>query len=1019
MSRVFLAICLWLAATTSVTVAAGPSASSCSVAITTATGELLTSARVELRAPDGSFHEIAPSAEGRVGLAVSAGTPASVRVRAPGFAERRFENITTCPRALTLRPAMTVSGLVRAPGGEPIGDAVVSIDVSRLRPRNLPVDADNDGALRDGKVEVRTQADGRFALGEVPRASGYELQVKHAGQAPLSLVLGESAKNLELRFVAAGSVTATVIGDDRNPVANVQATARSMQAPDLEEPLASSSTGADGVVKLGGLAPGSYRVEVLPPAGQRMIFDAVVVAAGATKSLGMLKSVAGVAIEGEVLDANSNAVAKAKVRAYRKVGDSTTLERSTLSGTDGKFRLSGLRQARYQLQVTPPAPYLKATKENVEPGQAPVEIEVERGGSIAGAATSASGTPLGSLDVLALEDTDQQWRQQTVKGKVVDPRTGAFTIEPLPKGSWIVRAWAPGHAVKASEPIELVEAERLDNIALVLEAGLTLRGSVVDQATKAGIPGATVWEVDRPANSVVTARDGSFALDGLTPGTVHLNGQHPDFAATRASSVVSAEGANELVIELSRGAALEGSVRNPSGAGVAGVQVRVTNEQAQQRETTLTGADGSYRFAHLAAGQSIVKRSDRSGAESVDRKTVTLVDGETARVDFVAGVSVYGTVARGGVPFAGVRIAIASAPMKADLDVGLPYRLVSGWTGPDGSYRLEGLDSGTAKVRLEVDRQTSERLFSIPEGSDYRFDIPFPSRLVTGTLRDKSSKRPIVGSVSSFGPHSDLNYAYKTSMSNESGLGELQMSAIGGSNQDETSTDDAGRFAIAVDRDRDLQLSVRVDGYKAFSRDLKAGDPDQDLIFELENEKKSQVIVKLVGPNGTPANGGWSRAVLTFASTEEDMPSFLTMSTQFSGSQDRVCDWVEGASIEVVARASGLTAESRTLAGIEPNSEGNYVVEFQLEPAAVLRANMLGVAAGELVAVKGSDGINYAENSEVTGGVRPFEESTRKGVIVDGLPAGEFVVEIKGSDGVVRSYPVRLEAGKTTELEVR
>jgi hypothetical protein len=245
------------------------------------------------------------------------------------------------------------------------------------------------------------------------------------------------------------------------------------------------------------------------------------------------------------------------------------------------------------------------------------------------------------------------------------------------------------------------------------------------------------------------------------------------------------------------------------------------------------------------------------------------------------------------------------------------------------------------------------------------------------------------------------------------------MTTIGGSNQDETSTDDTGRFAIAVDRDRDLQLSVRVDGYKAFSRDLKAGDPDQDLIFELENEKRSQVIVKLVGPNGTLVTGGWGKAVLTFVSADTDMPSSSIMSTQFTGSQDRVCDWVEGASIEVFARSSGLTAKNRRLDGIEPNDDGDYIVEFQLEPAAVLRANMLGVAAGEFVAVRGRDGVNYAENSVATEGVRPFEEATRKGVIVDGLPAGDFIVEIKGNDGVVRSYPVHLDAGKTTELEVR
>lgn len=84
-----------------------------------------------------------------------------------------------------------------------------------------------------------------------------------------------------------------------------------------------------------------------------------------------------------------------------------------------------------------------------------------------------------------------------------------------------------------------------------------------------------------------------------------LTVQHPEFAPVDQSVKVALDRPAFVMIALDRGAALSGTVKTASGAPVPFARIELKRDPSIFR---LTGAEGSYSFEHLAAGETKVSR---------------------------------------------------------------------------------------------------------------------------------------------------------------------------------------------------------------------------------------------------------------------------------------------------------------------------------------------------------------------------------------------------------------------------
>ena len=290
-------------------------------------------------------------------------------------------------------------------------------------------------------------------------------------------------------------------------------------------------------------------------------------------------------------------------------------------GPDGVFGIEQLPPGEYTVVVMPYVneptwPFETAILEGVRSGTAGLRVVVQpvagRPGRITGRVLGPDRSPLNGVLVLA-----------TGAGQRVQATTssdGTFSLAGLEAGSFTVVANPPGSAIgpyaggRGFAPATREEVEAgTGNLAFVLEAGLSLAGTLVDAG------GRALPMVGLAAGGQVATTDaeGRFAFGGLGAGE-HAIAVYPGsdggvVLVQRNEKFVAGSTGIRLQAEAEKSVSVLGSVLDGKGSGVAGASVTVTAADGTRR-STVTRPDGTFRLGGLLPG-TVILSATREGFE--------------------------------------------------------------------------------------------------------------------------------------------------------------------------------------------------------------------------------------------------------------------------------------------------------------------------------------------------------------------------------------------------------------------
>lgn len=292
--------------------------------------------------------------------------------------------------------------------------------------------------------------------------------------------------------------------------------------------------------------------------------------------------------------------------------------------------------------------------------------------------------------------------------KLSKDATGNFESEVIGPGIYTVSILADGYAIKASTQVN-TDDQPDEVLRIELNRGLTLSGKVVDENGNA-INGATVralsqasGAMDRVLDQFVTmegaaqTEDGQFTLQNLGSGFETIRIDHPDFAFKVLTKVAVAEKNEPIVIKLSKGATVRGTVYDAFGKPQASETLLFQDNYAygggSDREAgkygqAITDKDGQYTIEHLPDAIVYVSRAEEWNSSGVIRQALQAEDGKVHTLDFGGTSKIEGQFILNDQPLVSTRLQLAGT----DSVFGAMKMMAT--TDSDGRFKFYGAPAG-------------------------------------------------------------------------------------------------------------------------------------------------------------------------------------------------------------------------------------------------------------------------------------------------------------------------------------
>jgi hypothetical protein len=491
-------------------------------------------------------------------------------------------------------PVPQVRGRILDADGNPVDGAAVRL-VSTAPPSTVV-------------AQGATEASGAFAFADVPFSAGRVRIV--ADHDPEGVVTSAELRPVEgdtldvTLVLSPAAVRGTVVDEKDHPVAGVSLSVEGV--PWKTRGAISDEAGAFRLAvvpyeatTLVAVAPGykTARVDL----SQREDKPEVVVP---------VRLEAGAPIDGEVLDPDNNAT-----RARIVACEGSASEARTTSGDDGSFTLPA---STIGCDVRAEADDFGPSDATIVPNDGRLKLRLKAGGAIAGRVVDERGS---GIETFTVGIESYSGHRSGRGARKFDDMQGAFTLDRLPPGNYVLTASAPGKPPTRSESIEVRSGATTSGVRIVLPQGGAVAGRVLDDHG-APLPGAVlhfdlVSAVVDDAASATTDEGGTYRLEGAPSGPFTLRAEKQGYR-TRLVPGLRVDSGRTLTQDVTLSA-----VNGGGGLELAGIGAGLGQNADGVFVATVFGGDPA----------------DRAGLRQGDR--IAAIDGEDA-----SGMSVADAVQR-------------------------------------------------------------------------------------------------------------------------------------------------------------------------------------------------------------------------------------------------------------------------------------------------------------------------------------------------------------------------------------
>ncbi|WP_437316661.1 carboxypeptidase regulatory-like domain-containing protein [Sorangium sp. So ce385] len=314
-------------------------------------------------------------------------------------------------------------------------------------------------------------------------------------------------------------------------------------------------------------------------------------------------------VRGVVLDPEGRPSAGAVVRCRDEPGMTASAD------TEGRFELPPEADGCTATAAQPPLgdaepTRLAAGRDNV--------LHLIAAGAIAGEVVDQSGRPVEAY-LLAIESFVPSGA--AVRGsadgrahQVTDPG-GAFRLNALAPGRYVLTVSAAGRPPTRSSAVDVEAGRTTEGVRIVLPRGATLKGRVLDAASRAPVVEAQV-ELDSVTSSganaislVLTDANGEYALEGVPArGPFSVRVRHEDYMAKIVSGLDA------------RG----------TGAARADIELRMLDDGGSREELTGIGAMLSVSSSGVTIA-GLIEGGPAASAGLQQGDVIVRIDGENAK----------------------------------------------------------------------------------------------------------------------------------------------------------------------------------------------------------------------------------------------------------------------------------------------------------------------------------------------------------------------------------------------------
>lgn len=363
----------------------------------------------------------------------------------------------------------------------------------------------------------------------------------------------------------------------------------------------------------------------------------------------------------------------------------------------GQFVLEDLpTPATYELVVEKPGFAREVRTLSLGPGEQRENVDVllRRGdGRIAGQVVDGNGVPLPGV-VIAATDGTTQTETRTLSGPGI---AGTFELRDLPTpGTYSLTARAAGF-FPSTITLTLAEEQQLTDIPIVLvsdEGSLSGIVRAPDGTPLGGVDVTVVGpDIERRTATLSAGAVGTWTMTNLPVPSSYTVTFRGEGLTTQAVSVELPTGAeaNRTNVNAVLGranASVRGTVVDPDGAPLSGVEVRLDSSQASRRTLTADRPAGTYRFDEIPPGAYTL--TFRRIGSTPQTLLIDLAAGQQLQIPPVAlerQARITGVVRRQGIGEAGIGVVVFRFDdFPAD-------ETASTITGAGGSFEVVGLDA--------------------------------------------------------------------------------------------------------------------------------------------------------------------------------------------------------------------------------------------------------------------------------------------------------------------------------------